>query len=80
MRAQESIHHIKMKLRQGQVWQRAEEFIHIIQVERMEVHFKVRKTLTSKEGIHQKMSKKEFCRLLKTAALVPPAELQTFEG
>ncbi len=68
-----------MKLRQGQIWQRSGEFIHIIEVARLEVKFKFRKSLTSREGTHQTLSKKEFCRLLKTAQLVPPTELQVSE-
>jgi len=67
-----------MKLRQGQIWQRgANEFLHIVQVERLEVQFKLRTKLTSKEGTHQTLSKKEFCRLLKTAELIPESELKS---
>jgi len=66
-----------MKLQQGQLWQREGEFIHIVQVDRLEVRFKVRKKLTVKEGIHQTLSKKDFCRLLKTAELIPAATART---
>jgi hypothetical protein len=60
-----------MKLQQGQIWRRNGEYIHIVQVERLAVQYKVRKTLTSKEGTHHEVTKKEFCRLLKTADLMP---------
>jgi hypothetical protein len=65
-----------MKLQQGQIWQRANEFIHIVQVQRLEVQYKLRTKLTSKDGTHHTLSKKEFCRLLKTAELVPTSELE----
>jgi hypothetical protein len=64
-----------MKLGQGQIWQRAGELIHIIRVERLEVEFKVKKRLSDKGGPNQTLTKKEFCRLLKTAELIPASEL-----
>jgi hypothetical protein len=65
---------LQMKLRQGQVWQRGDEYIQIVQVERLSVQYKLRKRLNRKEGSHHTATKKEFCRLLKTAELLPPAE------
>lgn len=60
-----------LKLQQGQVWQRGEEFIRIVHLERLEVDYKVMKNLKSGEGAHRHTSKKNFCRLLKTATLLP---------
>jgi hypothetical protein len=60
-----------LKLRQGQVWKCGEEFIRIVQLGRLEVGYKVVKNLQTGEGTHHHASKKEFCRLLKSAALVP---------
>ena len=65
-----------MKLRQGQIWQRGDEYIQIVQVERLAVQYKARKRLNRKEGTHHTVTKKEFCRLLKTAELLPPADVQ----
>ena len=65
-----------MKLRQGQVWQRGDEYIQIVQVERLWVQYKARKRLNRKEGTHHTVTKKEFCRLLKTAELLPTSEVQ----
>ena len=61
-----------LKLRQGQVWQHGEEFIRIVQLERLEVGYKVFKNLKSGSGEHRHTSKKDFCRLLKSATLLEP--------
>lgn len=61
-----------LKLRQGQVWQNGDEFIRIVQLERLEVGYKVLKSLKSAAGEHRLTSKKDFCRLLKTARLLEP--------
>lgn len=63
-----------MKLRQGQVWQRGDEFIRIVRLERLEVEYKSLASLASKEGTKHVTSKKEFCRLLKQARLLQPAK------
>ena len=65
---------IKIKLRQGQIWQQGEEFLRIVRLERLVVEYKSTITPTAKKGTHHKVSKKEFCRLLKRATLLPPAE------
>ncbi len=65
---------ITIKLRQGQIWQSGEEFFRIVRLERLEVEYKSTITPAAKKGTHHKVSKKEFCRLLKKAALLPPAE------
>jgi hypothetical protein len=70
-----SLHQFRdMKLRQGQIWQQAAEFIHIVQVDRRQVQFKIKKEPTAREGALRTLGKKEFCRLLKTAVLMAPAE------
>jgi len=61
-----------LKLRQGQVWKHGDEFIRIVHLERLEVGYKVSKHLKSGEGEHRRTSKKDFCRLLKTATLLAP--------
>lgn len=65
---------ITLKLRQGQIWQQGEEFLRIVRLERLEVEYKSTITPTAKKGTHHRVSKKEFCRLLKKATLLPPAE------
>ncbi len=63
---------ITIKLRQGQTWRQGEEYLRIVRLERSEVEYKSMITLTAKKGNHHKVSKKEFCRLLKKATLLPP--------
>lgn len=61
-----------LKLRQAQIWQRDAEFIRIVKLDRLTVHYKLATTLKAGAGTHQQCSKKEFCRLIKTATLLPP--------
>jgi hypothetical protein len=63
-----------LKLRQAQVWKQGEAYLRIVRLERLEVEFKSTTSLTSREGTHHTVSKKEFCRLLKNATLLPPVE------
>jgi hypothetical protein len=66
-----------LKLRQGQVWKHGDEFIRIVQLARLEVGYKVVKNLKTGEGTHRRASKKDFCRLLKSATLLgskPPVD------
>ena len=65
-----------MKLQQGQVWKRGEEYLRIVRLERLEVEYKSLTDLASRDGTHHRTSKKEFCRLLKTATLLPAAKNQ----
>jgi hypothetical protein len=63
-----------MKLRQGQIWKQGEEYLRIVRLERLEVEYKSMASLASKEGKMIITSKKDFCRLLKGAHLLPPAK------
>ena len=62
-----------IKLRQAQVWKLGEEYLRIVRLERLEVEYKSTTSLAAKKGIHGKVSKKEFCRLLKNASLLTSA-------
>ena len=64
-----------MKLQQGQVWKQGKEYIRIVRLERLEVEYKSMTSLHSKEGRKLVTSKKDFCRLLKQARLLPPAKI-----
>ena len=59
-----------LKLRQGQVWKIGEVFIRIVRLERLEVGYLTSHQLKPGEGKHRVATKKEFCRLLKTATLL----------
>jgi hypothetical protein len=61
-----------LKLQQGQVWKLGDEFIRIVQLARLEVGYKLVKSLKTGEGTHHHTSKKNFCRLLKSATLLAP--------
>ena len=64
-----------MKLQQGQVWKQDQEYIRIVRLERLEVEYKSMTSLHSREGKKLVTSKKDFCRLLKQARLLPPAKI-----
>jgi acyl CoA:acetate/3-ketoacid CoA transferase beta subunit len=66
----------KIKLQQDQVWKRGEEYLRILHLERLEVEYKSVKSLTTREGAFHHVSKKEFCRLIKTAHLMTTEEIQ----
>ena len=66
-----------MRLQQNQVWKQGDEYICIVDLERLRVEYKAMKDLTTKEGTRHQVTKKEFCRLLKGAVLVSPSEAQS---
>ncbi len=70
---------LKMKLQQDQVWKQGDEFLRIVRLERLAVEYKQMKNLVTREGKHFQVSKKEFCRLVKTATLLSPEEIRTAE-
>ena len=61
---------VMTKLRQGQIWKHGKEFLRIVRLERLAVEYKSTLSLTTKLGTHHQLSKKEFCRLIKTATLL----------
>ena len=63
-----------MRLQQNQIWKKGKEFIRITRLERFEVAYKLMTDLTTKEGTHHVLTKKEFCRLLHGAKLHEPEE------
>jgi hypothetical protein len=60
-----------LKLKQGQIWKHGDDYIRIVQLERLEVGYKVIKNRKTGEGKHIVTSKKDFCRLLKACTLLP---------
>ena len=63
-----------MKLCQGQIWKKDAQFIRIVRLERLEVEYKSQASLAGKAGTKIVTSKKDFCRLLKSAHLLQPAK------
>ena len=65
-----------MKLQQSQVWKLDAEYLRIIRVERLEVDYLALKSLATGKPTRHKVSKKVFCRLLKTATLLSEEDVQ----
>lgn len=59
-----------MRLEQGQIWQKGEDFILITRWERHFIEYKTMKDLETRVGTIHELTKKEFCRLLKGASLM----------
>ncbi len=59
-----------MKLQQGQLWKQGDDYYRIVEWARMAIDYKATKTPSAAEGTRHKVSKKEFCRLIKGAELI----------
>ena len=59
-------------LQQNQLWKNGDELIRIVNLERLAVDYKIIKDLETKEGTHHRLSKKEFCRMIRKATLMNP--------
>ena len=66
-----------MHLEQGQIWKKGDRFLRIVTWERMAIEYKETASLETKDGEIRRVTKKEFCRLLKGAVLhvpeIPPS-------
>jgi len=60
-----------MKLQQGQLWKKNGEFFRIVECERLSIKYKIMENPFAKEGELREVSKKNFCRLIKEAKLLP---------
>ena len=65
-----------MKLAQNQVYRKGDEYIRIVELDRREVQYKAVTNLLTREGAHHRVSKKEFCRLIKDATLLTHEEVR----
>ncbi len=59
-----------LKLQQDQVWKTADGYLRIVRLERLSVAYKSLQDLVTRDGTHHEVTKKEFCRLIKSAELV----------
>ncbi len=59
-----------MKLQQGQIWKKGDDYYRIVQWARLAIEYKHMTDLETKEGTLQTVTKKEFCRLIKGAELI----------
>lgn len=62
----------RMKLEQGQIWKKGDEYYRIVEWARLSIEYKLMKNPATKEGTLHQVTKKEFCRLLKGAELLQP--------
>ena len=63
-----------MKLQQGQIWDQGGQHFRIVRLERLAVDYKAITSLATHEGTHHRVTKKEFCRLIKGARLLPATD------
>ena len=69
-----------MKLAQGQVWKLGDRFFRIVTWERLAIEYKELNSLMSREGTLHRVTKKEFCRLIKKAELIQSIEPPRGDG
>jgi len=68
-----------MRLFQDQVYQKGEQFIRIVRLDRYEVEYKTTTGSVKSEGTQTILAKKPFCRLLKGMILVVPEKKEPLE-
>ena len=56
-----------MKLQQGQIWKKGDDYYRIVEWSRLSIDYKAMKDPHTGEGTRHVVSKKEFCRLIKGA-------------
>lgn len=59
-----------MKLQQGQIWKKGDDYYRIVEWARLAITYKHLTDLETKEGEVDTVTKKEFCRLIKGAELI----------
>ncbi|WP_395751930.1 hypothetical protein [Prosthecobacter sp.] len=69
-----------MKLEQGQIWKKGDEYLRIVEWARLSIEYKQMKDPATKLGTLHKVTKKEFCRLLKGAVLLKQEDLPAPQG
>jgi hypothetical protein len=65
-----------MRLFQDQVYQKGDQFIRIVRLDRYQVEYKKTTGSVKAEGAEEVLLKKPFCRLLKGMTLVVPEKQQ----
>jgi hypothetical protein len=70
-----------LKLQQDQVWKTGDGYLRIVRLERLSVAYKSLPDLSTRDGTHHEVTKKQFCRLIKSAELVTgPREMPNAAG
>ena len=60
-----------MKLQQNQIWKKGDDYYRIVELERLAVKYKEMQDPELRDGEMHDVTKKEFCRLIKGAELLP---------
>ncbi len=68
-----------LRLKQDQVWEVDGGFVRIVRLERLSVGYKRLEDLTSRDGTHLDLSKKDFCRMIKAGRLLGEGEVPSLE-
>lgn len=65
-----------MKLQQGQMWKKGNDYVRIVHWERLAIEYKLMEGTPNRRGKVYRVTKKEFCRMLQGAELLvnAPAE------
>lgn len=63
-----------MRIYQDELYRKGGKFVRILRLDRYEVEYKTTEGDPKGEGMVVVATKKEFCRLLKGMALVPPVK------
>ena len=71
-----------MKLQQGQMWKKGNDYVRIVHWERLAIEYKLMEGTPNRRGKVYRVTKKEFCRMLQGAELLvnAPAEDAEAEG
>ncbi len=68
-----------LKLAQSQIWKLGNSYLRIVKLERLSVEYKDMPSPKTPLGTHHKLTKKEFCRLIKNATLVTESGVSVAE-
>jgi hypothetical protein len=68
-----------MKLQQGQLWKKDDDYLRILHWERLAIEYKLMHGSPDRKGSLHRVSKKEFCRMLKGAELLPNVKTEADE-
>lgn len=71
---------LMLKLKQNQVWKLDGGYVRIVRLERLAVGFKRLDDLGTRDGLHEDLTKKEFCRMIKSGTLMAPEEVLAAQG
>jgi hypothetical protein len=69
-----------MKLQQGQMWKKGNDYVRIVHWERLAIEYKLMEGTPNRRGKVYRVTKKEFCRMLQGAELLVNAPAEDAEA